>query len=86
MRFEHHSYPEVVTVAKILVSKNDYWWWSKKKGWTPVREMDNKHLDNAKKSLEKHGKSFTTYWYVLDDEIRRRRLQRGANMIPFAMH
>jgi len=55
-----------------VINKNDYWWWAKRKGWVPVKQMNDKHLENALKSLERHGKLYTKGYYVLLEEIHHR--------------
>jgi hypothetical protein len=59
-------------LLKLVAGKNDYWWWAKRKGWVPVKQMNDKHLVNALNSMVKHGKSYTKGYYVLLEEIQHR--------------
>jgi hypothetical protein len=61
-----------VTRVKLAINRDDYWWWTKKKGWIRVKQMNDKHLENALNSLVKHGKSYTKGYYVLLEEKQHR--------------
>lgn len=63
---------------KMIIGKNDYWWWSKGE-WIPVKQMNEKHLENAINSLVKHGKSYTKGYYVLLEEMQGRGIDHNGS-------
>lgn len=63
---------------KLAVNRDEYWWWSKGRGWVPVKQMNDKHLENALNSLVMHGKSYTKGYYVLLEEKRNRGTNQAA--------
>jgi len=56
--------------VKPTINRDEYWWWSKETGWARVKQMNDRYLTNALKSLGKHGKSHAKGYYVWLREIK----------------